>query len=45
MSAALADITVTSNNGDLAGQHDVGGTLDTVDEGLTAAVQVIELAL
>lgn len=42
---ALADITVTSNNGDLAGNHDVGGTLDTIDERLTATVQVVELGL
>lgn len=43
--AALADITETSNNGDLASNHDIGGTLDTVNEGLTAAVQVVELGL
>lgn len=42
---ALADITVTSNDGDLAGNHDIGGTLDAVDERLTAAVQVVELGL
>jgi hypothetical protein len=42
---ALADITVTGNNGDLAGNHDIGGTLDTIDEGLTATVQVVELGL
>ena len=40
---ALADITVTSDDGDLAGNHDIGGTLDAVDERLTAAVQVVEL--
>ncbi len=45
LSAALADISVASNNSDLAGNHDIGGALDTVDEGLTAAVQVVELAL
>ena len=42
---ALADITETSNDGDLASNHNVGSTLDTVDEGLTAAVQVVELGL
>jgi hypothetical protein len=42
---ALADITVTGNNGNLAGNHDIGGTLDTIDEGLTATVQVVELGL
>ena len=39
------DITVSSNNGDLASNHDIGGTLDAVDKGLSAAVQVVELAL
>jgi hypothetical protein len=45
LSTTLADITETSNNGDLASNHDIGGTLDTVDERLTAAVQVVELGL
>lgn len=45
LSAALADITITSNNTDLAGNHDIGSTLDTVNEGLAAAVQVVELGL
>jgi hypothetical protein len=35
---ALADITETGDDSDLAGKHDIGGTLDTVDEGLAAAV-------
>ena len=42
---ALANITETSNDSDLASNHDIGGTLDTIDERLTAAVQVIELGL
>ena len=29
----------------LSGQHDVGGALDAVDEGLPAAVEVVELGL
>ena len=45
LSTALADITVTGNNGDLTGDHDVGSTLDTVNEGLTATVEVVELGL
>nr|GFD56717.1 hypothetical protein [Tanacetum cinerariifolium] len=32
-------------NGDLASNHDIGGTLDTIDKGLTAAVKVVELGL
>lgn len=45
VSAALADITETGDNGDLASNHDIGGTLDAVDEGLTAAIKVVELGL
>jgi hypothetical protein len=41
----LSDISVTSNDGDLPSEHDVGGTLDTVDEGLPASVEVVELGL
>ena len=41
----LTDITVTGDDTDLTGDHDIGGTLDTVDEGLTATVQVVELGL
>lgn len=45
LSAALAYITETSNNGDLASNHDIGSPLDTVNEGLAATVQVVELGL
>jgi hypothetical protein len=41
----LSDVSVTGDDGDLTSEHDVGGTLDTVDEGLTAAVKVVELRL
>jgi hypothetical protein len=34
----LADITEPGHDSDLAGKHDVGGTLDTVDERLAATV-------
>jgi predicted secreted protein len=43
--ATLADITETGNNGDLASNHNIGGTLDTVNERLSATVQVVELGL
>ena len=43
--AALANVTVAGNDGDLTGDHHVGGTLDTVDQRLLAAVQVVELGL
>jgi hypothetical protein len=45
LSTALADVTETSDDSDLASNHDIGGTLDAVDERLTAAVQVVELGL
>lgn len=41
----LTDITETGNDSDLASNHDIGSTLDTVDKGLTAAVKVVELGL
>lgn len=43
--ATLTDITVTGNDSDFTSDHDIGSTLDTVDERLSAAVQVVELAL
>lgn len=42
---ALADVTVAGDDRDLASKHDVGGTLDAVDERLAAAVEVVELGL
>ncbi len=45
LGGALAHVAVAGHHGDLAGQHDVGGALDAVDEGLAAAVQVVELGL
>lgn len=41
----LADVTETSDDRNLASEHDIGSTLDTVDERLTAAVVVVELRL
>lgn len=40
---SFANITETSDNSDLSSEHDIGGTLDTIDEGLAAAVVVVEL--
>lgn len=34
----FTDITETGDDGDFTGEHDVGSTLDTVDEGFTASV-------
>ena len=35
---ALSNITESSDNGDFTSEHDIGGSLDTVDEGLSATV-------
>jgi hypothetical protein len=45
LGATLSDVTETSNNSDLTSNHDIGGTLDTVNEGFTASVKVVELGL
>ena len=45
LSAALADVSESSNNSDLAGDHNVSGALDSVNQGLAAAVEVVELGL
>jgi len=45
LSAAFADVSVSGDAGDLAGDHDVGGALDTIDERLPAAVEVVEFGL
>lgn len=42
LDTSFADISVTSNEGDFSGQHDVSSSHDTIDEGVTAAVDVIE---
>ena len=41
----LADIAVAADQRDLAGDHDVGGALDAVDQRFAAAVEVVELRL
>ena len=42
---SFANISVASNNGNLASKHDVSGTLDTIDERFAAAVVVVKLGL
>ena len=42
---ALADVAVAADDGDLAGEHDVGRAEDAVDERVAAAVEVVELRL
>merc|ERR1719193_1916881 len=45
LGAAFADVSVSGDGGDFAGDHDVGGALDAVDQRLAAAVEVVELGL
>src|SRR5690606_37482856 len=45
LSTTFTHVTEAANHGDLAGNHHVGSTLDTVYQGLAAAVQVVELGL
>lgn len=43
--AAFANITIAAHTGRLASNHHIGGTLDSIDKGLAAAIEVVELAL
>ena len=44
-SRTLADVSVTGNAGDLAGQHHIGGAADGVDQRFLATIQIVELRL
>src|SRR5437764_765699 len=39
------DVAVAEDDGDLAADHDVGGAVDAVDEGVADPVEVVELRL
>ena len=41
--AAFAHVSVSTNDRDLAGDHDVGSSLDTVDQRFATAVEIVEL--
>ena len=41
----LANVAVTSDDGDLACDHDIGSAADGIDERVAAAIQVVELRL
>ena len=45
LGAALADVAVAADDGDLAADHHVGGAVDAVDQRVAAAVEVVELRL
>jgi len=41
LGTTLSDITETGDDSDLTGEHDIGGSLDTIDEGLSASVLIV----
>jgi len=45
LGAALTHVAVAAHDCNLAGHHHVGGAVDAVDEGVAAAVEVVELGL
>ena len=45
LGAALADVAVAADHGHLAADQHVGGPVDAVDQGVAAAVLVVELGL
>src|ERR1700753_195499 len=45
LSTALANITETCNNSNLSSNHNVGGTLNSVNQRFTAAIKVVEFRL
>src|SRR5580698_2532723 len=42
---ALAYVAVSADDGDFAGNHDIGGALDAVSQRLAASVEIVELGL
>jgi hypothetical protein len=42
-STALADITITADHCNLAGDHNIGGPHQTIREGVAATIQVVKL--
>ena len=45
LGAALTHVAVAAHDGNLACHHHVGGAVDAVDEGVAAAVEIVELGL
>src|SRR5207237_5529264 len=43
--ASLADFAVAADYRDLAGEHHVGGAIESIDHRVPAAIEVIELGL
>lgn len=42
---ALSNVTIAGNNSSLSSNHDIGSTLDTIEERFAASVKIIELGL
>ena len=40
--AAFADVAVAANDGDLAGNHDIERAIQSVDQRMPAAVEIVE---
>lgn len=45
LDAALTHVTIARHHSNFTSNHHIGGTLDTVDQTLSAAVQIVKLAL
>lgn len=45
ISTTLSDVTVAGNDSGFSGNHDISGTLNTIEERFTASVKVVELGL
>merc|ERR1719312_2223175 len=45
LGATLADISISGNKCDLSGQHNICGSLDTINKRLSASIKVVELGL
>jgi len=45
LSTTLSDVTITEDDDLLTSQHDVGGSEDSVGEGMSASVDIVELLL
>jgi len=45
LGASFSDVTVSSDQTFLSGDHDIGGSVDTVDQRMLAAVDVVEFGL
>lgn len=45
ISTTLSNVAVTSNDDGLSSNHDISGTLDTVEERFAASVKIVKLGL